>query len=132
MPEETPIEEMPRDVKNVRMILWLQTFLNALGSIVLLLVVSNMSGHGQDVGILPLFPILSLALSVLLGALAVGCSSRRRWVRTTTFGVEGIIIVLQLLSILLAFNIGSIIGLLVAIAAIVRMSRYDAATWFTR
>ncbi|MEV7008084.1 hypothetical protein [Streptosporangium sp. NPDC051022] len=131
MSEAYAIEPMPREVRAARMFMWFQTATGLLGLVLAVIIVNTMNS-GDDL----LFPLVLLGLNIFFpvatGALAIGCSSRRKWVRTAVFIVEGLRIADHLSGLFLGFNVAILLGLVLSVLVIVRLSNPAAMAWFSR
>ncbi len=125
--------EMPRQLKFVRVFLWVQAVLNVLVSALVTSLAVNELDHGNEDAGLPLaLAILGFVVAVVLVACAVRISRGSAWVRPTVIAVEGLVVVLGAISLFSGGAITQLIGMAIAVAVIVTLNKPEERAWFTR
>ena len=124
-PEKEP---MPTEVKEVRRLMWAQSFLGIPGILIALFFYALSGGQ------MPLIILLLAAVPMLTGPLSLLFRTREAWVLAAVYAVEGIsileygygLLLLQLIGMLLVAHI--ILGVVV----IVRLTKAPVNHWFNR
>jgi len=125
--------EMPRQLKTVRVFLWIQAVLNLLASALVTILAINELDHGnEEAGLVLALALLGFVVSLVLIACAIRISRGSAWVRPTVIGVEGLSVVLGLISLISGGAITQLIGMGIAIGIIVVLTKPEESAWFTR
>jgi len=125
--------EMPRQLKTVRVFLWIQAVLNLLASALVTILAINALDHGdEEAGLALALALLGFVVSLVLIACAIRISRGSAWVRPTVIGVEGLSVVLGLISLISGGAITQLIGMGIAIGIIVVLTKPEESAWFTR
>ncbi|MFC3452952.1 hypothetical protein [Amycolatopsis speibonae] len=125
--------EMPRQLKTVRVFLWIQAVLNLLASALVTALAINELDHGnEEAGLALALALLGFAVSLTLIACAIRISRGSSWVRPTVIGVEGLSVVLGVISLISGGAVTQLIGMGIAIGIIVVLNKPEERAWFTR
>ncbi|EME58491.1 hypothetical protein [Amycolatopsis decaplanina] len=125
--------EMPRGLKFVRGFLWLQAVLNILVSALVTSLAINELDHGnEEAGLALALAILGFVVAVVLIACATRISRGSAWVRPTVIAVEGLAVVMGLISLVSGGAITQLIGMGIAVGIIVILNKPEERAWFTR
>ncbi|MEV7556007.1 hypothetical protein AB0N89_40865 [Amycolatopsis sp. NPDC089917] len=125
--------EMPRQLKTVRVLLWIQAVLNLLASALVTALAINELDHGnEEAGLALALAILGFVVSLVLIASAIRISRGSAWVRPTVIGVEGLSVVLGVIGLISGGAITQLIGMGIAIGIIVVLTKPEERAWFTR
>ncbi|MFK0247651.1 hypothetical protein ACIQUM_23395 [Amycolatopsis azurea] len=125
--------EMPRQLKTVRVFLWIQAVLNLLASALVTVLAINALDHGdEEAGLALALALLGFVVSLVLVACAIRISRGSAWVRPTVIGVEALAVVLGLISLISGGAITQLIGMGIAIGIIVVLTKPEERAWFTR
>ncbi|EMD25470.1 hypothetical protein [Amycolatopsis azurea] len=125
--------EMPRQLKTVRVFLWIQAVLNLLASALVTALAINALDHGdEEAGLALALALLGFVVSLVLAACAIRISRGSAWVRPTVIGVEALAVVLGLISLISGGAITQLIGMGIAIGIIVVLTKPEERAWFTR
>ncbi|WET77913.1 hypothetical protein P3102_28115 [Amycolatopsis sp. QT-25] len=125
--------EMPRQLKFVRVFLWVQAVLNILVSaLVTALAIGELDHGNEEAGLALALAILGFVVAVVLIACAMRISRGSAWVRPTVIAVEGLAVVMGVISLVNGGAITQLIGMGIAIGIIVTVNKPEERAWFTR
>lgn len=125
--------EMPRQLKFVRVFLWIQAVLNLLVSVLVTGLAINELDHGnEEAGLSLVLAVLGFVVAVVLVACAVRISRGSPWVRPTVIAVEGLSVVMGVISLVSGGAVTQLIGMAIAVAIIVTLNKPEERAWFTR
>ncbi|UUV30143.1 hypothetical protein NQK81_36100 [Amycolatopsis roodepoortensis] len=125
--------EMPGRLKLVRGFLWVQAVLNVLASALVTALAINELEHGnEEAGLVLALAILGFAVAVVLIACAIRISRGSPWVRPTIVAVEGLVVVMGLVSLVNGGAITQLIGMGIAVGVIVVLNKPEESAWFKR
>ncbi|OXM42192.1 hypothetical protein [Amycolatopsis alba] len=125
--------EMPRQLKTVRVFLWIQAVFNLLASVLVTALAINELDHGnEEAGLALALAILGFVVSAVLIACAIRISRGSAWVRPTVIGVEGLSVVLAVIGLISGGAITQLIGMGIAIGIIIVLNKPEERAWFTR
>ncbi|RSM63292.1 hypothetical protein [Amycolatopsis sp. WAC 01376] len=125
--------EMPRQLKFVRVFLWVQAVLNILVSALVTALAINELDHGnEEAGLALALALLGFVVAVVLIACAIRISRGSAWVRPTVIAVEGLAVVMGVISLVNGGAITQLIGMGIAIGIIVTLNKPEERAWFTR
>ncbi|WP_409490108.1 hypothetical protein [Amycolatopsis sp. cmx-11-12] len=125
--------EMPRQLKFVRVFLWIQAVLNLLVSALVTSLAINELDHGnEEAGLSLALAVLGFVVAVVLVACAVRISRGSPWVRPTVIAVEGLSVVMGVISLVSGGAVTQLIGMAIAVAIIVTLNKPEERAWFTR
>ncbi|RSM76390.1 hypothetical protein DL991_24520 [Amycolatopsis sp. WAC 01375] len=125
--------EMPRQLKFVRVFLWVQAVLNILVSALVTALAINELDHGnEEAGLALALALLGFVVAVVLIACAIRISRGSAWVRPTVIAVEGLAVVMGLISLVNGGAITQLIGMGIAVGIIVTLNKPEERAWFTR
>ncbi|MFC9256335.1 hypothetical protein ACFWMR_41530 [Amycolatopsis thailandensis] len=125
--------EMPRQLKTVRVLLWIQAVLNLLASALVTALAINELDHGnEEAGLALALALLGFAVSLVLIACAIRISRGSAWVRPAVLGVEGLSVVLGVIGLISGGAVTQLIGIGIAIGIIVVLNKPEERAWFTR
>ncbi|MFI5564094.1 hypothetical protein ACIA2T_32805 [Amycolatopsis japonica] len=128
-----PTREMPRQLKLVRVFLWVQAVLNILVSVLVTALAINELDHGnEEAGLALALAILGFVVAVVLIACAIRISHGSPWVRPTVIAVEGLSVVMGLISLVNGGAITQLIGMGIAVGIIVTLNKPEETAWFKR
>ncbi|MFI9453973.1 hypothetical protein [Amycolatopsis sp. NPDC052450] len=125
--------EMPRQLKFVRVFLWVQAVLNILVSALVTALALNELDHGnEEAGLALALALLGFVGAVVLIACAIRISRGSAWVRPTVIAVEALAVVMGVISLVNGGAITQLIGMGIAIGVIVTLNKPEERAWFTR
>ncbi|OLZ58807.1 hypothetical protein [Amycolatopsis keratiniphila] len=125
--------EMPRQLKIVRVFLWVQAVLNVLVSVLVTALAINELDHGnEEAGLALALAILGFVVAVALIACAIRISHGSPWVRPTVIAVEGLAVVMGLVSLVNGGALTQLIGMGIAVGIIVTLNKPEESAWFKR
>ncbi|GIG81567.1 hypothetical protein Pka01_46940 [Planotetraspora kaengkrachanensis] len=76
--------------------------------------------------------LIAIVSTAVVGVLAAGYHSRKKWVRVAALVIEGLVILDHGYGLMFDFNLISLLYLILAVIVVVRLSRSAAAAWFNR
>ncbi|WP_340683397.1 hypothetical protein LCL61_33190 [Amycolatopsis coloradensis] len=125
--------EMPGRLKIVRGFLWAQAVLNVLASVLVTALAVNELEHGnEEAGLALALALLGFVVAVVLIACAIRISRGSPWVRPTVIAVEGLVVVMGLVSLVNGGAITQLIGMGIAVGVIVVLTKPEESAWFRR
>ncbi|RSN18620.1 hypothetical protein DMC63_18350 [Streptomyces sp. WAC 05977] len=125
--------EMPGRLKLVRGFLWVQAVLNVLASVLVTVLAIGELEHGnEEAGLVLALAILGFVVAVVLIACAIRISRGSPWARPTIVAVEGLVVVMGLVSLLNGGAITQLIGMGIAVGVIVVLNKPEESAWFKR
>lgn len=125
--------EMPRQLKFIRVFLWIQAVLNILVSALVTSLAINELDHGnEEAGLALALALLGFVVAVVLIACAIRISRGSSWVRPTVIGVEGLVVVMGVISLFSGGAVTQLLGMAIAVAIIVTLNKPEERAWFTR
>ncbi|MFD6066197.1 MULTISPECIES: hypothetical protein [Amycolatopsis] len=125
--------EMPGRLKIVRGFLWVQAVLNVLASaLVTMLAIDELDHGNEEAGLVLALGLLGFVVAVALIACAIRISRGSPWVRPTVIGVEGLVVVMGLISLVNGGAITQLIGMGIAVGVIVVLTKPEESAWFRR
>ncbi|WP_410649886.1 hypothetical protein [Amycolatopsis sp. cmx-4-54] len=125
--------EMPGRLKIVRAFLWVQAVLNVLASALVTALAINELEHGnEEAGLALALALLGFVVAVVLIACAIRISRGSPWVRPTVVVVEGLVVVMGLVSLVNGGAITQLIGMGIAVGVIVVLNKPEESAWFRR
>ncbi|MGY6650769.1 hypothetical protein ACXIZN_01255 [Amycolatopsis sp. TRM77291] len=125
--------EMPGRLKLVRGFLWVQVVLNVLASaLVTALAIDELEHGNEEAGLVLALAILGFVVAVALIACAIRISRGSPWVRPTIVAVEGLVVIMGLVSLLNGGAITQLIGMGIAVGVIVVLNKPEESAWFKR
>ncbi|HEX4813204.1 MAG TPA: hypothetical protein VFV66_10685 [Nonomuraea sp.] len=119
----------PRAVRIAQGWMYVQSL---LGVVAVGLLAALAGSTGDIPGVLWVLLAALFAFYVLVAVLATAMDSRRRWTRATALTVEILLIISGLVTFLTGPNIGTVIGLIIAIVITCYLSAHETDQWFDR
>lgn len=123
---------MPRQLKTVRILLWLQAVANTLLGILLAMLAVTALEHGRDDALPMAVAVLSLVIGVVLVACAIMLGRGVPWVRHTVMFVEAVTVLFNLISLINGGGPSLLVGIGIAIAILIGLSKAEVVAWFNR
>lgn len=111
----------------------MQAVLNVLASALVTALAINELEHGnEEAGLVLALAILGFVVAVVLIACAIRISRGSPWVRPTIVAVEGLVVVMGLVSLVNGGAITQLIGMGIAVGVIVVLNKPEESAWFKR
>ncbi|WP_181777519.1 hypothetical protein [Amycolatopsis pittospori] len=125
--------EMPRQLKFIRVFLWIQAVLNVLVSALVTSLAINELDHGnEEAGLALALALLGFVVAAVLIACAIRISRGSAWVRPTIITVEGLTVIIAVIGLINGGPITQLIGMGIAIGIIITLNKPEERAWFTR